>query len=162
MMKRTIVATLLPRKLILRQRGVKTKYLTFISTAFALLISSSAVLAQSTSAPSEIKLSSAAKKILCARFPLNSRCQASSTTSPSKPPSDNSVSPGVSTSPTEPTANPAADSDSQLKPNVPGAPSSDGAPGKVPAETPGGATPGGTGENPTSPSGNETTPGTTP
>ena len=55
---------------------MKEKYLTIICTAFALAVTGSVALAQSgteTKTP-EIYLSPQGFKILCERFPLNSRC----------------------------------------------------------------------------------------
>ena len=58
---------------------MKIRYLTFIGAAFALAMTGSTVVAQTseTSGTPEIEISDEGLKILCERFPLNSRCQAS-------------------------------------------------------------------------------------
>ena len=82
---------------------MKAKYLTIICTAFALAVTGSVALAQSsteTKTP-EIYLSPEGFKILCERFPLNSRCPGG--VSVTTPPT------GTTTTPeTEPSPNPSA------------------------------------------------------
>ena len=82
---------------------MKAKYLTIICTAFALAVTGNVALAQSgteTKTP-EIELSPEGFKILCERFPLNSRCPGgASLTTPST---------GTTTTPeTQPSPNPSA------------------------------------------------------
>jgi hypothetical protein len=54
---------------------MKLKFLSLLGATFAVVLSSSAVLAQEAGQqPPEIQLSPEGKKILCEKFPLNSRC----------------------------------------------------------------------------------------
>jgi hypothetical protein len=53
---------------------VKAKYLTFFGTALTLVLAGQAAIAQSPTPTTEIELSPEGFKILCERFPLNSRC----------------------------------------------------------------------------------------
>jgi hypothetical protein len=103
---------------------MKGKSLTLIGTAISLAFSGNVAMAQSsnstTSAPTEIKMSPEGMKILCKRFPLNSRCpggipldQGFSTIPANLPPSslsDTDSDPNVDTTtvpvlPTEPNLN---------------------------------------------------------
>ncbi len=86
---------------------MKAKYLTIICTTFALAVTGSVALAQTsteTKTP-EIELSPEGFKILCERFPLNSRCPGGTTssTTPSTGTSDTTTTPESSPSP-NPTA----------------------------------------------------------
>lgn len=53
---------------------MKAKYLTFFGTALTLVLAGQAAIAQSPTPTTEIELSPEGFKILCERFPLNSRC----------------------------------------------------------------------------------------
>ena len=93
---------------------MKAKYLTIICTAFALAVTGSVALAQSsteTKTP-EIELSPEGFKILCERFPLNSRCPGGvsvttpptgTTTTPETQPSPNPSAPDPGTTDVPPT-----------------------------------------------------------
>ncbi len=149
---------------------MKAKYLTIICTAFALAVTSSVALAQSgteTKTP-EIYLSPEGFKILCERFPLNSRCpggvslttpstgttttpETQSSPNPSAPdPGTTDVPPTDTTSPGVPGGagntidNPAMPPDTTSPGGRPGGP---GGPGGRPGGTGGrpGGRPGGTG-----------------
>ena len=90
---------------------MKAKYLTIICTAFALAVTGSVAIAQSgseTKTP-EIELSPEGFKILCERFPLNSRCPGGA--SVSTPPTGTTTTPETEPSPTpetEPSPTPSA------------------------------------------------------
>ena len=92
---------------------MKAKYLTIICTTFALAVTSSVAIAQSgteTKTP-EIYVSPEGLKILCERFPLNSRCPGGvsvttptgTTTTPETQPSPTPSAPDPGTTDVSPT-----------------------------------------------------------
>ncbi|MBD2628119.1 hypothetical protein [Trichormus variabilis] len=100
---------------------MKGKFLTLIGTALTLALTTNVAMAESsqspmseesssssTNSPTEIKMSPLGMKILCERFPLNSRCPGgtalnspipTSTTEPAATPTENGTSPESTTVP---------------------------------------------------------------
>jgi hypothetical protein len=76
--------------------AMNAKYLTLFCTAFALATSSSVAVAQSSSDPTQVKLSPPMLTLLCKEFPLNSRCNSSTAPSTSAP--NNTTQPNTSPS----------------------------------------------------------------
>jgi len=84
---------------------MKVKYLTLFCTALALATSSNAA-AQSNSDPTQVKLSPPMLTLLCKEFPLNSRCNSSTSSGTSAPSSITQPNPSPSSSSTEPNTTP--------------------------------------------------------
>ncbi len=80
---------------------MKAKYLTLIGTALTLLATGNVAVAQTSNSPAEIKLSPEGMRILCERFPLNSRCNGNGAAPTSTPAPMEEATP---TTPTDTTA----------------------------------------------------------
>ena len=145
---------------------MRTKYLTLLGAAFALVLTSKAVVAQEkpkdgAKPASEIELSEEGKKILCEKFPQNSRCPGGQSltggTTPEAAPADGSSPSGAETSPTSPTqqdsstTTPGSNSTDETSPAT--GTEATPAPGGM---SPDGSSPGGMSPTPTSPSGGST------
>ncbi|MBD2569520.1 hypothetical protein [Anabaena lutea] len=116
---------------------MKGKFLTLIGTALTLVLTTNVAMAESsqspmseesssssTNSPTEIKMSPLGMKILCERFPLNSRCPGgtalnspipTSTTEPAATPAESGTSPESTIVPAVPTS-PDAGNSSNLTP----------------------------------------------
>ena len=153
---------------------MKAKYLTIICTAFALAVTGSVALAQSgteTKTP-EIELSPEGFKILCERFPLNSRCPGGvsvttpptgTTTTPETEPSPNpsAPDPGTTDVPPTDTTSPGVPGGAGDTINNPSTPPADS--GTPPTDTTSPGVPGGAGDtinNPSTPPADSGTPST--
>ena len=135
------------------------KSLTLIGTALSLALTTNIAVAESskspiaqsssesTSAPTEIKMSPEGMKILCEYFPLNSRCPGGTALTPSAAPGSTtapaettpSTAPGSTTVPAETTPSNITPPDStpapgSVTPPDSGTPQSTPAPGTTPAE----------------------------
>ncbi|MBE9019280.1 hypothetical protein IQ272_24735 [Chroococcidiopsidales cyanobacterium LEGE 13417] len=153
---------------------MKIKFLSLLGAAFALTLSSHAAFAQEAAKePPEIKLSEEGKKILCEKFPLNSRCPggqpltggaptgteaAPDATTPEAAPAPDATTPETApapdgTMPTDPGTAPAPDGTMPTDPGT--APAPDGTmptdPGTAPAPDGSSPTTPGTEPAPTTP-----------
>ncbi|MEH1898400.1 MAG: hypothetical protein V7K72_18825, partial [Nostoc sp.] len=122
------------------------KSLTLIGTALSLALTTNIAVAESskspiaqsssesTSAPTEIKMSPEGMKILCEYFPLNSRCPGGTAANPSAPSSTTVPAETTPSNSTTPESTPAPGS---MKPPGSGSPESTPAPGSVTPPEPG-------------------------
>jgi len=128
---------------------MKIKFLSLLGAAFALALSSHAVFAQEAGKePPEIQLSEEGKKILCERFPLNSRCPGGQPVTGGSPTGTEAAPEG-----TTPETAPAPDATIPTTPET--APAPDGT--TVPTDP--GTAPAPDGSAPTTPGTEPTTPG---
>ncbi len=156
---------------------MRMKYLTLIGTALTLVVTGQVAVAESSSTnnPADIKLSPAAKTILCKQFPLNSRCADSAAKPDAKTTGGSSAKPDSDDSKTVPApggsgSNAPGQSGGQNLPVAPGTPITPGTPGKTPSDgsssggsgsmSPGSMSPGDSNSN--SPSGTMSPSNTTP
>ncbi|WP_016951529.1 hypothetical protein [Anabaena sp. PCC 7108] len=128
---------------------MKGKFLTLIGTALTLVLTTNVAMAESsqspvaeesssssTNSPTEIKMSPLGMKILCERFPLNSRCPGGTPLNSSIPTStaEPATTPAESTTSPESTAEPATTpAESGTLPAIPTAPDSGNSTNLTPA-----------------------------
>ena len=133
---------------------MKIEFLSLLGAVSALMLSGNAVFAQQEAgkAPPEIQLSEEGKKILCEKFPLNSRCPGGQPLTGGAPAGTEAAPAPDGTTPSDPSAAPAPDGSVPTDPSTAPAPD-----GTVPSDP--GTAPPPAGSDPTTPGTAPATPG---